>query len=69
VGKDASMYCPVDGTEWREGITPGAPDDPSDAYISLSAVNNASYQCALSAQACLGALLMARAWDRMTPRR
>lgn len=44
-------------------------DEPDETFITLSAVNNAAYTCALGALVSLGALLMARGYDRIAARR
>lgn len=42
------------------------PTAPSKTYVNLSALHNAAYACGLGALVTLGALLMARAYDRLT---
>lgn len=49
----------------NEAFSPFGPDDPSDTFINLSAVHNAAYTCGLGALVSMGALLMARAYDRI----
>lgn len=45
---------------------PGPTSPPSQTYVNLSALQGASYACGLGALVTLGALLMARAYDRLT---
>lgn len=53
----------------RESFSPFGPDDPSDTFLTLTAINNAAYYCAVAALASMGALVMARGYRRIGRRR
>ncbi|HEX2293687.1 MAG TPA: hypothetical protein VHN37_00060 [Actinomycetota bacterium] len=54
-----------DEAKLRSPATPFPLGEPSESFVNLSALNNAAYVCGLSSLVCLGAVLMARAYDRL----
>jgi hypothetical protein len=52
---------------WQEArLDPSFGGFPSDGYLKVNALRHAAYACGLGALVTLGALLMARAYDRLT---
>jgi hypothetical protein len=45
---------------------PGGVQGPSETIVNLAALHNVAYTCALAALASLGALILARVYDRLT---
>lgn len=45
---------------------PGGPEEPSETIVNLAALHDAAYTCGIAALASMGAVILARVYDRLT---